>query len=129
MSCCAIAVAPSSHVASRSFHVACNLCGEITKKLERQAFSPVGRMSKVGREKKGTGRQQLGRDLYPMPFTVGLSRYSATNGELVGCRTVPPQVSYNLVQDRQIANSDERRQDAWCIVSCGCPDELYLGLI
>ena len=69
----------------------------LISRVRKAAFSPVGRLSRVGREKRGTGRRQLGRDFYPMPFTVGCPTYSATDGELLGYRTVPPQVSYSLV--------------------------------
>ena len=41
----------------------------LISRFQKAAFSPVGRLSRVGREKRGTGRRQLGRDLYPMPFT------------------------------------------------------------
>ena len=52
----------------------------------------------------------------PCHSIVGLSFCSATTGEL------------QLI-GKLIANSDERRQDAGCIVSCGCSDDLYLGTI
>ena len=41
----------------------------LISRFQKASFSPVGRLSRVGREKRGTGRRQLGRDLYPVPFT------------------------------------------------------------